>query len=301
MRAKLTAAACAGLLLAASAAFAQPPKGQGVEELTVRTADGWTLPITYYRSGGGKETPAVILVHGKGGNRQVWKGLAGRLHGAGYALVAVDLRKHGDSQPPANAGPRAERLTPADYQKMATLDLEAVKDFLLERHQAEELNVRKTAIVAADDMAPVAVNWALADWLKKPYPDAPTLAAQTPRGQDVRAIVLLSPSEGAGGLNLGRALPQLRNDLFKVAAWIAVGAEDREDKGTAEKSYERLTAGGGTAKERVFLDVFNRVKARGTELLTVRNADIAGRVEDFLNRHLKPLDDKWRSRKSRLQ
>ncbi len=296
----------AGLLvMVAAEAMAQQPKPapptKGIDEQTVRTADGWSLPITYFRSDQGKNAPVVILLHGKEGNRLVWKGLGERLQAAGYAAVAVDLRKHGDSQAPPRAGARAERLLPSDFQKMALIDMEAVKDFLLEEHQAEHLNIRKMGILALDDTAPVATNWAVLDWEKAPWPDAPTLEARTPKGQDVRAIALLSPSEGAGTLNLGRTLPFLKNDAVGVAFYIAVGSEDRDDRGAAEKAYERLTSGGGNAKARVFLDSFDNVKSRGAELLGTRNLNLEGRVLKFFDDHLKSLPDKWQTRKSRLQ
>jgi len=296
----------AGLIVAAAApVMAQQPKPapatKGVEEQTRRTADGWSLPITYFRSDQGKNAPVVILLHGKEGNRLVWKGLGERLQAAGYAAVAVDLRKHGDSQAPPRAGARAERLLPSDYQKMVLLDLEAVKDFLVEEHQAEHLNIRKTGIIALDDTAPVATNWAVFDWEKAPWPDAPTMDARTPKGQDVRAIVLLSPSEGAGTLNLGRTLPFLKNDALGVAFYIAVGSEDRDDRGSAEKVYERLTNGGGNTRARVFLDKFDNVKSRGAELLGTRNLNMEARILKFFDDHLKSLPDKWQTRKSRLQ
>jgi pimeloyl-ACP methyl ester carboxylesterase len=299
----------AGLLVATfvpAAANAQPAQpGRAaqptVEEQTIRTDDGWTLPISYYRSSGGRETPAVILLHGRGGNRLVWRGVAQALQRAGYAVVTVDLRKHGESQPPPGTTMRVDRLLAADYQAMATFDLEAVKRFLLNEHHAERLNIRKTAIVAADDMAPVATTFAAADWARPPYPDAPTLAASTPRGQDIRALVLLSPSEGAGPANLGRSLRPLRSEIWRVAALILVGAEDRQDRGTAEKTHERLTTGAGTAKERVLLEKIDRAAARGTDLLTVRGADIEGRIVRFLDQHLKSLPDPWQNRRSRLE
>jgi pimeloyl-ACP methyl ester carboxylesterase len=309
MRAKRvhsTFAAGLVVILTAHAVAQQPkpaPPTKGVEEQNVRTADGWSLPITYFRSDQGKNAPVVILLHGKEGNRLVWRGLGERLQAAGYAAVAVDLRKHGDSQAPARAGARAERLLPSDYQKMVLLDLEAVKDFLHQEHQAERLNIRKTGIVALDDTAPVATNWAVLDWNKKPWPDAPpdAPAARTPKGQDVRAVALLSPSEGAGTLNLGRTLPFLKNDALGVAFYIAVGSEDRDDRDAAEKAYERLTSGGGNAKARVFLDKFDNVKSRGAELLGTRNLNMEGRILKFFDDHLKSLPDRWETRKSRLQ
>ena len=303
----LRATAAATLLLAATTAFAQAQPGQPaakkptVEEQTVRTKDGWTLPISYYKVPN-KETPVVVLIHGRDGNRLVWKGFAEQLQQARFAVVAFDLRKHGDSQPPANAPSRSTKVAPADHKAMAAFDLEAVKDFLLARHHAEELNIRKTAIVAADDSAPVAVNWAVADWAKAPYSDAPTYDARTPRGRDVRAIVLLSPTEGAGGLNLGRALPQLKAPNLGVAFLIAVGELDADDRKTSEKSYERLTAGVTEAEgqKRVYLEKYPNVKGRGVDLLATTRGQAPRQIVGFLDKHLKQLPDKWQSRKSRL-
>lgn len=306
MRTCFLGTACAAMLaLLATAALAQqpaPPAGKPVEEQTVRTKDGWTLPISYYAVPN-KETPVVILLHGRDGNRGVWRGFAEQLQQKGYAVVSVDLRKHGESQPPANANTRSTKLSPADSKGMVAFDLEAVKEFLLQKHNAEQLNIRKTAIIAADDSAPVAVNWALNDWLKDPYPDAPTLEARTPRGQDVRAIVLLSPSEAIAGLNIGRALPKLKNPAFAVAALIAVGELDQEDRDTASKSYERLIAGAneGEGEKRVFLEKYAQVKARGVELLGATRNRAPAQIISFLDKNLRQLPDKWQSRKSRLR
>lgn len=300
----LGTAGAAVLALAAASGVAQqpatPPPTRPPEEQTVRTKDGWTLPISYYAVPS-KETPVVILLHGGDGNRGVWRGFAQQLQQAKFAVVTVDLRKHGESEAPANANARPAKLTPADYRNMVNFDLEAVKEFLVEKHNAEQLNIRKTAIIAADDSAPVAINWALSDWLKDPYPDAPTLEARTPRGQDVRAIVLLSPSEAVSGLNLGRALPKLRNPAFGVAALIAVGELDQEDRDTASKSYERLTAGANEEGEkRVFLETYPQVKARGVELLGAARRS-PGQILGFLENHLRKLPDTWQARKSRLR
>ena len=282
-------------------ALAQPagaPK-QEVLDQQLMTPDGWTLPITYFKSGGGRETPVVLMLHGGGGNRAVWNStLAKKLHELGYAVITVDLRKHGEATPPGNLPARlANRLTGSDYQSMLRFDMETLKDFLLERHLNGELNIRKLAIVASDDMAPIAANYAYFDWIKKPYPDAPTLEARTPRGQDVRALVLLSPSESVPGVNLGGVLNNLRNPLFGVTTFILVGADDKEDKGTARKTYDRLTA--PDVKDRVFLESFDRVKDRGMDLITNRSA-AEGRIIIFLDKYLKGLTDPWVDRKSRL-
>ena len=298
-----TAAAVAAALLCTSllsnSAGAQQPKAEVIEK-SIRTRDGWTLPLTYFQSAAGKDAPVVILLHGANGNRLVWGndkgGFAKSLQGAGYAVATVDLRKHGESQ--AVGSRRAVgRPGPADFKAMVLYDLEAVKDFLMEEHHAGRLNIRKLGLVAADDMCPVAANWALYDWLKKPYPDAPTLAASTPRGQDVRALVLLSPTEGVPGLTLGTALNELRNPLFNLSVLIAVGTEDREDRNAAKKAFERLVPTG--TSEHVFLEQFDRVKARGTELLLARTP-IEEKMTTFFDKELRSLNDSWVNRKSVL-
>src|SRR5690606_4539975 len=128
MSRKITAVCAAALALATfDGLLAQSPKPAAprVEDRTLLTTDGWRIPITYYPASGGKESPVIVMLPGKGGNRQVWRGSAEKLNAAGYAVVTVDLRKHGESSPPGNAG-RTDKLTAADYQGMAFLDLGAV-------------------------------------------------------------------------------------------------------------------------------------------------------------------------------
>ena len=82
---------------------AQKPGESANESRTLTTADGWDIHITYYE-GRGKESPVAILIPGVEGNdksmtRKVWDGVATTLQKDGYAVVSVDLRKHGDSVP----------------------------------------------------------------------------------------------------------------------------------------------------------------------------------------------------------
>ena len=292
------------VFLASSQVLAQKPNALPAAKVSqqVSTIDGWVLPLDYYRpANSSTNTPVVILLHGADGNRLVWKDLASSLQQAGYAVVAVDLRKHGESQGPPVSARFGNRVRPIDYANMMRLDLESVKLFLLGEHQAEKLNIRKTAIVAADDMAPIAANYAVMDWLKTPYPDAATLDARTPRGQDIRALALISPSESAGPLKLTKALMALRNNAGIVAVYMAVGSEDRADNGITENTYDRLVAGMPQLEDRVILDEFDRIKVRGTELLNVRGLDLENRIVSFLNKNLKPLNDTWRTRQSRLE
>jgi len=78
-------------------------KAEGVPGV-VTAADGWDIHYTYWESPMGKEAPVVILLHGKGQARLIWKALplAKELAKKQFAVIAVDLRKHGESKAPEN-------------------------------------------------------------------------------------------------------------------------------------------------------------------------------------------------------
>lgn len=305
-RGLIAATVALGLL----ASFASPLRAQEEEviqptvtEHTVVTADQWRISLTYYQSTLGKNAPVVVLLHGEDQNRLVWQGgFAQQLQKLGYCVAAVDLRKHGQSaNPPGTTGAvKAGRvsLIARDYTAMAAADLEAVKSFLLEMHQKQRLNIRKMAIVASEMSAPVAIAFATRDWLKRPYPDASTLAARTPRGQDIRAIVLLSPEENQPGLNTGKALLTLRNPDFNIAFLLCYGSASRKAKREVDSIYTKLTGVSGN-EERMYLRPFSN-RLQGIRLLG-RGLKVEETIYGFLQKHVKSQDIPWQDRRSRLE
>ncbi|WP_447925071.1 alpha/beta hydrolase [Georgenia muralis] len=75
-----------------AAETAAPPAG--AEEVFFRTADGVRLAAWYVPSGTGA---AVVLMHGSGSSRAAVVDHAEVLAGAGYGVLAVDARGHGES------------------------------------------------------------------------------------------------------------------------------------------------------------------------------------------------------------
>src|SRR5262249_24999567 len=118
----------------------------------LQTKDGGSLHITYYKSPGDRESPVVVLLHMKDGNRFVWQGKEGfapRLQKDGYAVITVDLRFHGLNKGGgavgagnANQGAGKKKkkagidLKNSDLDAMVAFDMEAVKDFIKDEHQA---------------------------------------------------------------------------------------------------------------------------------------------------------------------
>lgn len=291
---------CVFALIAAAAilpasAFAQT-SGKA-EKLTAE--DGWEIHITYYASDKGEDSPVVMFLHGEKQDRRFWDiprdSWPKILSENGVACVTVDLRKHGESNPEED---KNVKFTPYDYKAMVAFDLEEVKHFIFKEHQAKRLNMRKMAIVCVDDSAPVALQFAAEDWLKRPWSDAPILAERTPRGQDIRAIVMVSPRRRVPGLSADAAINVLKNDQFKVATLVMYCKKDPEDKGDghtiAEKFAPRKKVEGEEVRN---YELALGGKLRGFQIIS--ESTEAKRVFlGFINKHLKSLDDEWVNRKS---
>ncbi len=292
------------------AAKTQPPKAApgkgGAQEEVLTAGDGWPIHITYYESAKGKEAPVVILLAGAEGpdkkdvrNRRVWQSTALALQKSDFAVVAVDLRKHGDSLPPATGTePPTVKMSAMDYAVMATVDLEAVKAFLMEKHKEEKLNIRKLGIVSVGSSAMVSAAFAVADWAKPPYPDAPTLEARTPRGQDVRALIMYSPNSTVKNINANTILKTVKG--LEIAVHVVASKDIPDDVRSAEKIFKAVELKGDQFKDaRKITLVAGKTHAEGFIEGTfgdTTNKDIV----DFLTKNVKELDAPWSSRKSRL-
>ena len=78
-------------------------------------------------------------------------------------------------------------------------DVEMCKAFLMEKNNNKELNIDKLCLVGAEMGAVVAVDWAARDW------SWPILPGRK-QGQDVKALVLLSPEWSFKGMTIGPAI-----------------------------------------------------------------------------------------------
>ncbi|MFM9961564.1 MAG: alpha/beta hydrolase [Planctomycetaceae bacterium] len=345
--------ACGGLV-AGSPVVAQEKSEKSIEEKVIPSlADGLPLKATYYKSSEGKDAAVVLLLHMKGESRLVWsaplpnmqppKSFAEQLQGKGFAVLAVDLRKHGQSKlgadtddskkaAPADKSKKAvggTDLRPLDYQLMVR-DMDAIKRFIYEEHQKGHLNMRKMAIVAPGMSAAIGITFAAEDWRKVPWDDAANVAGRTPRGQDVQAMVFLSPEITLPGVAAHQVIPQFKAMGAPMAALILVGSSDKQGKEQAltlfkqlggepakaappkkaadpkkvakEKEKEKEKEAEKEVKERLFYIELN-AKIGGTELLG-KKLGVEDAVIGFLTDHVQTLkgpDYDWRDRKSRLE
>lgn len=270
-------------------------------------AAGWPIVTTYFESQSGKESPVVILLTSTDGsdkvdarNRLIWQSTALALQKSGFAVITADLRKHGESIPPLAEGKEASvlKMNTEDYPLMVTADMEAIKAFLLAEHTAEKLNVRKLGIVSMGSSSMVAAAFAAADWDKKPYPDGPTLATSTPRGQDVRALICYSPATTVKGINSTAILKAIKP--LPIAVYIIAAKDNKEDFKNAEKFFKAVDP-----KDAAYEEFRKLVIAPGNiraERFLEAKADEANKdITDFMTKNLKQLDMPWVSRKDRRE
>jgi hypothetical protein len=297
----------AGKQAAAKPAAPRQPGAADTRDEKLAAADGWPIHATYYESAAGKESPVVIMLAGAEGrdkpdarNRRVWQNAAVALQKSGFAVLAVDLRKHGDSIPETSEPDSALlKMAPADYVIMAGADMDAVKEFLLSEHQNEKLNIRKTGIVAIGSSAMVAAAATVADWAKKPYPDGPTPETSTPRGQDVRALIMYSPVANVKGINATTIMKNIK--VLPIAVHVIASKDVKEDARNADRIFKAVEIKDEKFKDaRKYTIAAGEVTAEGFlegRFAEPTNADIT----EYLTKNLKELDMPWASRKSRLE
>ena len=234
-------AVCGGNLFAQGSA--RPVRPAPPEEVSLTTKDNVRLAATYYRSNAGRDAVPIVMLHDYKESRAIFDGLAGALQAPtdprvkSHAVLTVDLRGHGGSTLAVDLnGQRVEidaaRLQPADFEDMVRFDMEAVRSFLVERNDLQELNLNKLCLLGGGMGANVAMIWSAVDWATPPL-------AQRKQGQDVKALVLASPNWRQKGLLLVDALkdPNVQSEL---SVMLVYGSEDSKAKKSAETVYKNL-------------------------------------------------------------
>jgi pimeloyl-ACP methyl ester carboxylesterase len=218
----------------------KPPEPEAVLLETEDPTGKWMIHCTYYapKEGvrDGKITPPVIMLHGWGGQASEYSFLAVGLQIYGFAVIAPDLRGHGRSTTRKLIDGtietvKFEDLKPLEIEGMVR-DVESVKKYLRRRHNKGELNLDQLCVMGADVGSIIALNWAMMDWNATPT----TWGRQ---GQDVKALILLSPDMTFKRINATDALkhPAISRQLSIL---IAAGENDRDSFREATQIYKRL-------------------------------------------------------------
>jgi hypothetical protein len=152
--------------------------------------------------------------------------------------------------------------------------------------------------VACDVTVPVALAFAEADWKQVPFDDNAVAANRTPRGQDVRALVMISPKIKAGQLAAPGSLRYLSSPALNISMMFIVGEQDKVSLKDAN-SLHQIAAAPPKSAERVQL-ISLPSKDAGIPLL-VRAPKSIGEMVKFLDEKVAKLDIPWIDRRSRLE
>lgn len=254
------------------------------------------MHCTYYPSplsaeGGGKEVIPVLLLHGRGGTRADYEYLARYLQQQGHAVLVPDLRGHGDSSELIVGGGRV-KLSPDRLKKPDLLlmvkDLEAVKSWLLQKNNAEELNMEMLVVVGSDMSSVTAMNFAMRDW------EVPELINYK-NCKDVKALVLLSPERTYEGTRMDVALkhPVIGHQLSIMIAEgkknAAAMAESKKILNLLERQHQETSADKKKEdKEIVFYA--EDTSLQGTKLVTPATR-VAPIIAQFIQFRVRALGD----------
>lgn len=284
---------------AAPATTSSSKKLPAVQEVQLTTRDGVELGATFFPSTKGKEAVPVILVPALKGSQTDYKDLAEYLQAQGHAVLAVDLRGQGASKKIKNGGAdlNLETMTAEQYYRMVNTDMERFKAFLMEKNNAGELNIEMLCVVGAEMGAIVAMEWARMDW------SWPVLATGK-QGQDVKAVVLISPVMSVKYLKLAQVLsfqPVMRN----LSVLILVGKQDSKAVREAtrlQSSFKKFHPDVPDEEKAERQDLFfGRLDTalQGSKLLMAKGLKVEKMVDQFITYRLvnKAKEYPWKERK----
>ncbi|QDV69761.1 Alpha/beta hydrolase family protein [Rosistilla carotiformis] len=220
------------------------PKKKIPEELKPRlekitTKDGVPLQIGYFPSDRGKKAATVLLVHEWSGQTSPYVSLAFKLQSQGCAVALLDIRGHGRSRVIGADGKpmEVERATKRDMEAVVALDMEAAKKFLRSENDAEKLNLNALTVIGIEEGSILAMNWAMMDW------NWPSIGTKK-QGQDVKALVLVSPIKSVNGVSGDLATRHPAISRLPIMIVSGSGISENSEANRLAKLFERARVSG---------------------------------------------------------
>ena len=240
-----------------AAALQAPPAlssaPQGAKAVRIVTSDGWQLAAWYYAPKR-DNAPGVILLHQRGADKSSWGVLPVKLLAEDFAVLAIDLRGHGESVDPQGKSVALAALHEADYLAMLN-DVAAAREYISAQ---QHVNGERVAIIGASIGANLAIMYASTD-------------------RRVRTTACLSP-----GLDYYGLKPMEYLEGYGKRALYLVAAKGDE---YAYSSCEQLAA--QALADPVSFRKFEG-KAHGTALLTAETGLADTIVSGWLLNHVPP-------------
>ena len=193
--------------------------------------------LFFFPSNKGKEALSVMVVHEWKGQASPYGRLVVALRDAGCAVIVPDYRGHGGSTEYTDQRGNVkkfniDRMGKPDVENIIRYDLEEAKRFLKKKNNAEELNLNAMVVVGVREGCILATQWAQRDWSFAPV-------GSKKRGQDVKALVLVSPRKVHKGVSLDQAFT---NPAILSLPLMLVAGQGSSEESEAERVYKRVEA-----------------------------------------------------------
>ncbi|MGB7346002.1 MAG: alpha/beta fold hydrolase [Pirellulaceae bacterium] len=205
------------------------------QSIVLKTDDGLALRAFYFPSNKGKEALSVLLVHEWQGQASPYGPLVVALRDAGCAVIVPDYRGHGGSKEYTDQRGEKQSFNIAqmgkrDVQNIILYDLEEAKRFLKKKNDEEELNLNALVVIGVREGCVLATHWAQRDWSFAPV-------GAKKRGQDVKALVLISPKKVLKGIALDATLS---NPAILSLPIQLVAGQGSPEESEADRIHKRL-------------------------------------------------------------
>jgi len=183
-----------------------------MEKITFKTRDGVTITGNYFKPLR-KQAPVFILLHMMPATKESWNDFAAIIQKKGYAVLAIDLRGHGESTDRNGVLLDYKEFKDEEHRNSMN-DIASAKEFLAGKNG---IDMSSIAIAGAS----IGANLAL--W-------------QASIDKDVRLIMLLSP-----GLNYRGILADELAPGFKGHVYILASEGDTKSAESSRKLAEIFT------------------------------------------------------------
>ena len=236
----------------------------------------------------GKGIAPVILIHDWNGRASELFSLASYLQKSKMSVLAIDLRGHGDSKTQVVAGQEIKidrKRIKNSFMQTAVYDIEAGKVFLKKKNNNKQVNIEMLTVIGTGAGAALALNWSAMDWNAKPLPNRK-------QGQDVKALILLSPKLTYKGINARAALghPAMRNF---ISVQTISGARSSSNK-DADKIYDTLHNSKNEESKTRVVNIELDTNLEGPRILTSPlGHSTAEHMEKFINARVFKFADKF--------
>ncbi len=167
------------------------------------TEDGLTIAADFWPIDG-RQAPVVILLHMYKSNRQAWRPLMETLHAGGIAVLAIDLRGHGDSTgtPSMSLAQRVDNRDVALFRSMYR-DVLGAYAWLSGR---PDVDLSRFGLVGASIGCSVAIDYAARD-------------------RSVDVVVCMTPGENYLGVDSRRHIAEYVKNGERPILLLATQAE----------------------------------------------------------------------------